>query len=87
VLIEKDFSVDEGASADPDREYLAAIARYAADAIIGLDAGGRIRSWNRGAEQAFGYLADEALGRTMEFLVPDNPNDRRIYDDLQKECT
>jgi two-component system cell cycle sensor histidine kinase/response regulator CckA len=40
------------------------------DAIICLDAGGVVRSWNRGAAAIYGYSREEMIGRTMETLVP-----------------
>ncbi len=45
-----------------DRQ-LAAIMSASADAILGLDAIGRIEAWNRGAELLFGYEADQMLGQ------------------------
>jgi diguanylate cyclase (GGDEF)-like protein/PAS domain S-box-containing protein len=43
----------------------------AADAIIIMDGGGRISSWNRAAEQILGYTALEARGQDLhELLTP-----------------
>lgn len=41
------------------------------DAILGLDLGGRVRSWNSGAEKIFGYKAEEIIGDSMQRLVPE----------------
>ena len=50
---------------------LAAIVNSSADAIIGQSLDGLIISWNQGAEQMFGYPADEALGQDLvTLLVP-----------------
>ena len=39
--------------------------------IIFADEGGIIRLWNSGAEAMFGYTAAEAIGQTMEIIVPE----------------
>lgn len=51
-------------------QHLSAIVRFSGDAIIGKDLEGRIISWNRGAEEMFGYSAEESIGRDTEFLYP-----------------
>lgn len=48
-----------------DPELFAAIVDQAPDAIILADRDGRIRLWNHGAEQLFGHVAAEALGRVQ----------------------
>jgi PAS domain S-box-containing protein len=40
-------------------------------AIVSVDAAGRIRFWNRGAEAIFGYSEPEMLGQRWAFLLPD----------------
>ena len=47
------------------------IVDKAADAIIFADAEGIIRLWNAGAEAIFGYPAAEALGQSLDFIVPE----------------
>lgn len=42
------------------------------DAIMYADREGTIRLWNRGAEQMFGYAATEALGQSLDLIIPDN---------------
>jgi diguanylate cyclase (GGDEF)-like protein/PAS domain S-box-containing protein len=53
------------------RAWLAAIVENASDAIIGVDAGGNIFSWNGGAERLYGYRAAEITGRHITQLAPD----------------
>ena len=44
------------------------------DAIYVIETGGKISSWNHGAEVLYGYTADEAIGQPIEMIVP---RDRR----------
>ena len=44
-------------------------------AIIGTDLEGVITIWNGGAEQIFGYRADEAIGQPIAMLQPDPSRD------------
>lgn len=46
------------------------LTHEAPDAIIYADTGGMIRFWNRGAERVFGYRAPEALGRSLDIIIP-----------------
>lgn len=39
-------------------------------AIVSLDLDGHIVTWNKGAEKLYQYTADEALGKTSDFLTP-----------------
>ncbi|MCJ7618197.1 MAG: PAS domain S-box protein, partial [Desulfobacterales bacterium] len=53
-------------------EKFKAIAGSAKDAIIIMDNEGNISYWNKAAENIFGYLSDEALGKEMHiFLAPE----------------
>jgi len=46
-----------------------AIIAAALDAIISIDARGRVIEFNPAAQELFGYTRDEALGRAMEELI------------------
>jgi PAS domain S-box-containing protein len=48
-----------------------AVVDTASDAIITMTADGRVQSFNRGAERAFGYQADEAIGQPLTLLMPE----------------
>lgn len=51
---------------------LAALVESSKDAINGADLNGIITSWNAGAEELYGYSAEEAIGRSIEMLTPLN---------------
>ncbi len=43
----------------------------AADAIIGSDATGKIAAWTAAAAKLFGLPASEALGRSLDIIIPE----------------
>ena len=75
-----DQAHDPDASRAPSLALDAIVAEHS-DAIISLDHEGRIQLWNRGAHATFGYAADEALGQTIEILLP-TKNKKRYADEL-----
>ena len=42
------------------------------DAILVADRQGLIRYWNIGAERMFGYSATEAVGQSLDLIIPEN---------------
>ena len=52
-------------------EYLANIVENSSDAIYSVDLSGRITSWNRTAEQLFGWRKEEAIGMHADELLPE----------------
>ena len=61
--------------ADRESRYLASIVESADAAIIGATADGIITSWNRGAEELYGYSAREIRGRPASTLYPQERRD------------
>ena len=49
-------------------QLIEAVREYA---VFGTDMSGRIRSWNIGAEEIFGYKAGEAIGQNIDILFTD----------------
>jgi PAS domain S-box-containing protein len=46
------------------------------DAIVYSDREGIIRLWNSGAEQMFGFTAEEALGQSLDIFIPEKQRQR-----------
>lgn len=51
--------------------HLGSIVASSDDAIIGKTPDGIITSWNRGAEELYGYSAGEAIGQHISLLIPE----------------
>ncbi len=49
-------------------QRLSSLVDHSGDAILTLSVGGKIRSWNRTAEEMFGYREAEAIGKDFFFL-------------------
>ncbi|GHE63994.1 hypothetical protein GCM10019059_24450 [Camelimonas fluminis] len=62
---------DQPDAPDP-RDWLAGIIEGSDDAIISKDLDGVIRSWNGGATRLFGYTPEEAVGRPVTMLIPED---------------
>ena len=50
----------------------ASILEDVADALIYIDRTGVILRWNRASTILFGYSAQEAVGRSVELIIPDH---------------
>ena len=49
-----------------------ALLASASNAIVATDREGIITFWNPGAERIFGFAPSEAVGRSLDLIVPDN---------------
>jgi PAS domain S-box-containing protein len=60
---------------DPEQFVLAV-----GDAIIAADSDGAIVLWNPAAERMFGYTQNEALGQSLDLIIPE-----RLRQGMEKE--
>lgn len=61
--------------ADYTTREMAAIVEYSCDAIYGCQPNGIITSWNRAAENLYGYTEEEAIGLPVARLAPPERRD------------
>jgi len=49
-----------------------ALLASSSDAIIATNREGHITFWNPGAERIFGFAANEAVGKSLDLIIPEN---------------
>ena len=49
-----------------------ALLTIESDAIIATDRAGMVTFWNPGAVRIFGFSADEAIGQSLDLIIPPN---------------
>jgi PAS domain S-box-containing protein len=52
------------------------IVEQSPEAIVVADRDGLIQFWNRAAEDIFGYVAAEALGHSLDLIIPEPQRER-----------
>lgn len=52
-------------------DLAARLVQSAPDAVLVTDMKGKIVLWNPGAEAVFGYTAEEAIGQTLDIIIPE----------------
>ena len=63
---------------DPDR-FAQTLVAGIPDAIVYADETGLIRFWNAGAARIFGFTEQEALGRSLDIIIPGNLQQRHWH--------
>ncbi len=69
--------------------YLKNILNDSVDAILGITLENKIFLWNKGAEEIYGYTAEEVIGKHIDFLIPEqlrkeNESEKIIKEALKK---
>ncbi len=54
-----------------NQEFFRLLVEQDPDAIIFADREGMIRVWNESAAALFGYAQDEAIGRSLDLIIPE----------------
>ncbi|NOZ76762.1 MAG: PAS domain S-box protein [Euryarchaeota archaeon] len=66
-------------------EHFRAVMDSAIDALVSIDAGGRIIFWNPSAERMFGYTPEEAVGNPVTLIIPERY--REVHSRALKQVT
>jgi PAS domain S-box-containing protein len=64
--------ITESKKTEEKIQILASAVESSEDAIVTESLEGIITSWNKGAEQIYGYSSEEILGKNISILEPDN---------------
>ena len=57
-------------------QVAAALLSTRSDAIVAADRDGIIRFWNPGAERIFGYAEADAIGQSLDLIIPERLRQR-----------
>ena len=70
AVIGSSIDITERRAGDQARRLLSAIVDGSGDAIFASTVDGILTSWNRAAEELFGYTAEEAIGQPVSLIAP-----------------
>ena len=75
--IDRDITARQ--QAEETRALLATIVDSSEDAIIGIGLDRTVLSWNRGAEQIYGFTAEEIVGQPAALLLPSDSQGEGLH--------
>ncbi len=67
--------ISERRAAEAAARYRASLVAHVSDAIIGIDADGKIESWNEAAQAIYGWTEEEVVGHSIAAVVTANRTD------------
>ncbi|HEX7887967.1 MAG TPA: CheR family methyltransferase [Ramlibacter sp.] len=70
-------NITERKQAEEVRLSLSAVVTSTTDGIISFSLDQTILSWNSGAERIYGYTAEEAIGKPLSLLSPNDPAEQQ----------
>jgi len=82
------YDITERKQAEEAIRKQALMIDQAYDSMISTDLDGNVTSWNNGAERMFGYTAEEALGKHISFVYPEDQHEvlqRDIIEPLRQK--
>jgi PAS domain S-box-containing protein len=70
----------------PDQFDPAEFLSVTGEAVVAANAGGKIIYWNPAATRMFGHTQEEAIGRTLDLIIPEKLRARHWtgYDEVMK---
>jgi PAS domain S-box-containing protein len=78
------YDITEQKRTEEQRAYHAHLLENIHDAVTPTDERFVVTAWNKGAEQMFGWTADEALGRKVYEVIPTDYSDEQLAEALRE---
>ncbi len=79
------FDGGHDACHQPPVQIQARVLEQLLEPIITMDMAGYVTGWNRGAQQLFGYLQEEAIGQHVLFLCADDSDDSEFTEQFLEQ--